>query len=119
MKVSIITATYNSEKTLATCMNSVLNQSHSDIEYVIVDGVSKDGTMALIESKAKAHSNIVYVSEPDKGIYDALNKGIQMATGDVIGFVHSDDVLANPSVLEDIASKFKTQGSVSKFGLII
>jgi glycosyltransferase len=97
-------------------MNSVLNQSHSDIEYVIVDGVSKDGTMALIESKAKAHSNIVYVSEPDKGIYDALNKGIQMATGDVIGFVHSDDVLANPSVLEDIASKFKTQGCDGVYG---
>ncbi|TXE00754.1 glycosyltransferase [Subsaximicrobium wynnwilliamsii] len=116
MKVSIITATYDSELTLPDCMASVLSQSHEDIEYVIIDGDSKDGTLGFIESKAKAHANIVYASEPDKGIYDALNKGIQMATGDVIGFVHSDDYLADPKVIENIVTAFEQHKADGVYG---
>ncbi len=87
-------------------MDSVLNQTHSDIEYIIIDGNSTDRTLSLIKSKAKKHNNIIWVSEPDKGIYDALNKGISKATGDVIGFVHSDDYLANNTILSEIADIF-------------
>ena len=107
MKVSIITATYNSEKTLEFCMNSVLNQTYSDIEYIIVDGGSKDNTTNLIKAKAKEFPNIIWSSEPDKGIYDALNKGIAKATGDVIGFVHSDDYLADNDIMSQIIHVFK------------
>lgn len=109
MKISIITATYNSAKTLEVCLNSVLNQSYKDIEYVIIDGNSKDETLDLIKSKAENNSNIVWLSENDKGIYDALNKGIAKATGDVIGFVHSDDFLADNFIIEKIANIFEAK----------
>ncbi|MBJ7879151.1 glycosyltransferase family 2 protein [Gelidibacter salicanalis] len=106
MKISIITATYNSAKTLELCMDSVLQQTYSNIEYIIVDGGSTDETLNLIKLKSDNHPNIIYSSEPDKGIYDALNKGISKATGDVIGFVHSDDFLADPAVIATIATAF-------------
>ncbi|MCK8480558.1 glycosyltransferase family 2 protein [Psychroserpens algicola] len=108
MKVSIITATYNSEKTLGYCMDSVLNQTYSDIEYIVIDGNSSDNTVDLITSKAKNAPHIVWVSERDKGIYDALNKGIQKATGDIVGFVHSDDYLADTHCVSDIVAAFKS-----------
>ena len=107
MKVSIITATFNSEKTLNICMTSVLEQTYSNIEYILVDGQSSDHTVKLIQEFALQHENIQYISEHDDGIYDALNKGIKKATGDVIGFVHSDDFLANPNIVEDIVCCFK------------
>lgn len=107
MKISIITATYNSAKTLDICMNSVLNQTYQDIEYVIIDGNSNDGTVDLIKEKAKTHENIVWSSETDNGIYDALNKGIKKASGDVVGFVHSDDFLANETIISKIAHVFE------------
>ena len=109
MKISIITATYNSAKTLEVCMDSVLNQSYKNIEYIIIDGNSKDDTLTLIKSKAEIYSNIVFVSESDKGIYDALNKGIAKASGDVVGFVHSDDFLADLNVVSQIAEAFKAE----------
>lgn len=109
MKISIITATYNSAKTLEVCMDSVLNQTYDDIEYILVDGNSKDGTLDLIKSKAQKHENVSWISEPDKGIYDALNKGILKATGDVVGFVHSDDFLANKTIVSKIANAFKSE----------
>lgn len=109
MKVSIITATYNSAKTLEACMDSVLNQTYKDIEYIIIDGNSNDGTIELIKSKAATHSQIVWKSERDKGIYDALNKGIDKASGDVVGFVHSDDFFADNSIIEKIVKAFETE----------
>lgn len=109
MKISIITATYNSCKTLPVCMDSVLNQSYPDIEYIIIDGNSTDGTLDFINAKAETHKNITVVSEPDKGIYDALNKGIAKATGEVIGFVHSDDFLAHPDIISTIVKEFKSK----------
>ena len=95
MKVSIITVSYNSEKTIAHTIESVLAQTYDDIEYWIIDGKSSDGTVTLAESYCSVmeQKGITYhiLSEPDGGIYDAMNKGIRLATGDVIGIINSDD----------------------------
>lgn len=88
-------------------MDSVLSQSYGDIEYIIIDGNSQDKTLEIIKLKAQTHQNIFWISEKDNGIYDALNKGLKMASGDIIGFVHSDDFLANDKVIENIAQAFK------------
>lgn len=109
MKISIITATYNSARTLEVCMDSVLNQTYDNIEYILIDGNSKDTTLDIIKSKAQMHKNVSWISEPDNGIYDALNKGILKASGDVIGFVHSDDFLANNTIVSKIANVFKSE----------
>ena len=106
MKISIITITYNSAKTVQRALESVQSQTYKDIEHVIVDGASTDGTKQLIEAYAKQHNNVRWVSEKDKGIYNALNKGIAMSTGDVIGFLHSDDVLYSPDSIGKIAAAF-------------
>lgn len=92
---SIITVTYNSADTLARAMESVLNQTHAPKEYLIIDGASKDNTVAIAESyketAQKKGINLIIVSEPDKGIYDAMNKGIKMAKGEIVGMINSDD----------------------------
>ncbi|MBK7667437.1 MAG: glycosyltransferase [Sphingobacteriaceae bacterium] len=104
MKISIITVTYNSASTIEQTIQSVLNQSYRNIEYIIVDGVSTDGTLDIIN---KYYSQIhKIVSEKDKGIYDALNKGIDLATGDVIGILHSDDFYMSSNVIENVANSF-------------
>lgn len=107
MKISIITITYNSAKTLQRTFASIIGQTYANIEHIIVDGASTDGTVAMIEAYAKKRPNVRWVSEKDEGIYNALNKGIRMATGDVIGFLHSDDVLFAPDSIEHIAEAFK------------
>lgn len=114
MKVSIITITYNSEKSIADAINSVVSQSYSNIEYIIVDGKSKDKTMEIVASYGDKISK--FVSEPDKGIYDALNKGIKMASGDIVGFMHSDDVFANNDIIAKVVEKFKANDSDSLYG---
>ena len=119
MKISIITITYNSAKTLPRALESVRQQKYDDIEHIIVDGASTDGTVEIIKNYSKGHSKgpsdkvpstkeVRWVSEPDGGIYDALNKGIRMATGDVIGFLHSDDVLYSPDSIGQIAAAFES-----------
>ena len=102
MKISIITATYNSGKTIADTLDSVAAQRHDDIEHVVIDGQSSDDTLAILD----AHSSRIarLVSEPDRGIYDAMNKGIGMATGDVIGLLNSDDVFADRDSLREVAT---------------
>jgi glycosyltransferase len=102
MKVSIITATYNSAATIADTVRSLENQTHNDIEYIIIDGASKDGTLDIIREHCTRVAMLV--SEPDKGIYDALNKGIILSTGDIIGFLHSDDMLAYPDAIKDLVA---------------
>jgi len=104
MKISIITITYNSEKTLRDTIESVLNQSYKDIEYVVVDGKSKDSTCDIVRSYGDRIST--FVSEKDNGLYDALNKGIRLATGDVVGFLHSDDIFASTETIKMIAEAF-------------
>ena len=109
MKISIITITYNSAKTVQHALDSVQSQTYTDIEHIIVDGASTDGTKQLIEAYAKQHSNVRWISEKDKGIYDALNKGIKLATGDIIGFLHSDDVFYSPDSIGQIAAAFEDE----------
>ena len=99
IKVSVITVCKNSEKTIERTIQSVLEQTYSDIEYIIVDGVSTDGTLDIIKKyKVLFGDRMKYVSEPDKGLYDAMNKGIRMATGTVIGIVNSDDYYEKDAV---------------------
>lgn len=108
MKISIITATYNSEKTLKDTLESVLKQTYTNYEHIIIDGMSKDSTIKIVkEYEDKYKGKLRYISEKDTGLYDAMNKGIKMATGDVIGILNSDDVYANETVLEKIANRFK------------
>ncbi len=109
MRVSIITICYNSEATIRETITSVLSQSYSDIEYIIVDGKSKDSTCEIVRSFGDKIS--IFVSEPDKGIYDAMNKGVKLATGDVIGILNSDDFYADANVISDIVSTFKSTGA--------
>jgi glycosyltransferase len=104
MKISIITATYNSSATIGDCIRSVNEQTFPDIEHIIIDGKSNDSTIEII--KAISTRGIKIITESDKGIYDALNKGIQLATGDIIGFLHSDDMFASPQTLQKIADAF-------------
>ncbi|WP_417241071.1 MULTISPECIES: glycosyltransferase family 2 protein [Pseudomonadota] len=114
MKISIITAVYNRETTIGQALQSVASQSHDDIEHVIIDGASKDGTFA--EIKRLETPNMRVISEPDQGIYDALNKGLDMATGDVIGLMHSDDFFAHKDVLKNVAQKFSATLSDAVYG---
>ena len=105
MKVSIITSVFNNEKHIEDAINSVLSQTYSNIEYIIIDGNSKDNTKKIIEKYLDKID--IFVSEPDKGIYDGLNKGILKATGDIIGFLHSDDIYYNNKVIEKVVKAFK------------
>lgn len=107
LKLSIITVCYNAELTIERCIRSVISQGYNNIQYIVIDGASTDGTLSLI-SKYKTQIDII-VSEPDEGIYDAMNKGIAMAAGDVIGMLNADDVFANDDVLSDIAGAFASK----------
>ena len=104
MKISIITVCFNAKKTIEKTINSVLSQTYHNIEYIIIDGGSVDGTIEIIEKyRSKIHK---YISESDYGMYDALNKGINFATGDIIGILNSDDYFCNKNILNLIASIF-------------
>lgn len=120
MKISLITACYNSEATIRTAIESVLSQKGVDIEYIVVDGGSTDGTVEIIREYSSRQSNntnnqtikqssisLKWLSEKDHGMYDAINKGIKMATGDVVGILNADDVLASDETLAHIASAFE------------
>lgn len=104
IKISIITITYNSEKTLERTIKSIIEQKYPNLEYIIVDGASKDGTLSIVEK----YKEYIYkcISEPDKGISDAFNKGIKLATGDVIGIINSDDGLL-PGALNEINKMYE------------
>ena len=107
MKISLITATYNSAETLRDTMQSVLNQTFKDIDYIIVDGGSNDATIDILkEFEPQFEGRLRWVSEKDKGIYDAMNKGVKMAHGDVVGILNSDDFFASDKVLETVNAAF-------------
>lgn len=113
MKISIITATYNSEASIRTTFESVLSQAYKDIEYLVVDGGSKDGTLDIIkEFEPRFEGRMHWSSEPDNGLYDALNKGIRRATGDVVGILNSDDFFTSNDVLEFVAANIKDVDAV-------
>ena len=133
MKISVITAVFNNVGHISSCLESVCSQTWPDIEHIIVDGGSTDGTLDIIkqvasgELRATSHRSgerltphtsrlTQFVSERDRGIYDALNKGIRMATGDVIGFLHSDDIYANETVMNRVAETMTESGTDSCYG---
>lgn len=105
MKISVVTAVYNRKQTILDAMESVLQQSWEDIEHIVQDGVSVDGTLDIIHEQNDPRISLV--SAPDNGIYDAINLGMQRATGDVIGLMHSDDIFAHPNVLRQVATAFE------------
>lgn len=111
MKISIVTVSYNSEKTINDTIQSVLNQTYSNIEYIMVDGQSKDNTIAIIKESEKIFfekgKEFKWIFEKDNGIYDAINKGIELATGDIVGILNSDDYYYDTDVIRDIASVFE------------
>jgi glycosyltransferase len=110
LKVSIITITYNSAATVEDTIRSVVSQDFPDIEYIIVDGLSKDSTLSIVNRYSPYIAKVV--SEKDKGLYDALNKGIKLATGDVVGMLHSDDLYADNNVISKVAQKFAADPSI-------
>jgi len=113
MKISIITVCYNSVTTIRDTFESVLSQTYPDIEYIVVDGDSKDETIHIIkEYEPKFYGKMRWISEPDNGLYDAMNKGIKMAKGDVIGILNSDDVFFDMSVLEKIMFVFNNTNDI-------
>ncbi|SBO12209.1 PGL/p-HBAD biosynthesis glycosyltransferase/MT3031 [Vibrio mediterranei] len=109
MKVSIITATFNSSQTILDTLRSLNMQTYLDIEYIVIDGASSDDTVSVVEENSGRKTTIV--SEPDKGIYDALNKGISTATGDIVGFLHSDDLFAYPDAIKDLVETLEREGT--------
>lgn len=117
MKISIITVCYNSASTIEKTILSVAGQSYKNIEYLIVDGNSRDNTLEIV----KKHEDKItkWISESDKGLYDAMNKGIEMATGDLIGILNSDDVFNNESVLEEVADFHKKNTIDASVGNIL
>lgn len=114
LKISVITVCYNAEATIAQTIKSVIAQDYNNIEYIIVDGNSSDGTITVAE-KYREHIHIL-LSEPDKGIYDAMNKGIALATGDVVGILNADDFFADENVLTVVARAFKTSNPDIVYG---
>jgi len=114
MKVSIITSCFNRKETIRGAIESVLAQDYQDIEYIVVDGASTDNSLDII-NEYKERIDII-VSEPDHGMYEAINKGIRMATGDVIGLVHSDDFLYDSHIVTDIVKKFEETNADFVYG---
>ena len=113
MKISVITATYNSAQTVRDTFESLLAQTYQDIECIVVDGASKDGTLDIIrEFEPRFGGRMKWSSEPDKGIYDAMNKGLARATGDVVGILNSDDFFTAPDILEEVAKAFEADNTL-------
>ncbi|WNJ19274.1 glycosyltransferase family 2 protein [Pontibacter sp. G13] len=117
MKVSIVTISYNASSSIRTCIESVLNQDYPDIEYIIVDGGSSDDTMEIVQEYADKISHIS--SESDEGIYDAMNKGMAKATGDIVAQLNADDFYASPDILSQVVEKFQSTGSDIVFGNLV
>ena len=114
MKVSIITVVYNGAEHIRDCIESVLNQTYPDIEYIIVDGKSSDATIEIVQSYGTKVAR--FLSESDKGLYDAMNKGIGLATGEVIGLLNADDFYRHERVIENMVALFRRTGSDAVYG---
>lgn len=117
MTISIITATYNSGATIADTLRSVLHQTYEDFELLVVDGASTDNTMEIVRSfEADFKGRLRYISEPDRGLYDAMNKGLRLVTGDVVGILNSDDFFTTDHSLEHIAQAFQDEHIDASYG---
>jgi glycosyltransferase involved in cell wall biosynthesis len=110
MKVSVITVCFNRKNTIEQAIRSVVEQDYPDIEYIVIDGNSSDGTKDIIESYSDKITQ--YISEPDKGMYDAINKGLSLATGDIVGLMHSDDVFYDKAVVSKIVKAFQNGSDI-------
>lgn len=114
MKISIITIAFNNENDIKFTIESVIGQSYKNIEYIIIDGKSQDGTLDII--KGYGDRIDLLISEPDKGIYDAINKGIQRSTGDVVGLIHAGDQIYDKFTIEKIVNHFQTHDIEASYG---
>lgn len=117
MKISIITVTYNSAETVEDTIQSVVNQTYPDLEYIIVDGLSKDHTLDIVKKYGDKIAKVV--SEKDKGIYDAINKGVDLATGEVVAILNSDDLYSHNRVIEAIMKTFTDSGADAVYGDLV
>lgn len=115
--VSIITVVYNSRSTIVQNLNSVISQTYPHIEHIIIDGASTDGTLQLIDKVKKKVTKLI--SEPDKGIYDAMNKGLSLAGGEIIGFLNADDAYYDETTISTVVSEMEKTGSDSCYGDLI
>ena len=114
MLISVVTACYNSATTLSGALDGVLNQKYNELEHIVIDGDSTDNTRDILE--ARPQGQLRWSSEPDQGIYDALNKGIALATGDIVGFLHADDVYASTDVLAHVVRAFEDPAVHAVYG---
>ncbi|MBO6658646.1 MAG: glycosyltransferase [Pseudomonadales bacterium] len=114
LSLSIVTATHNSADTIASCFDSIAEQTYRNVQHIVVDGASTDGTQDVVTSHS--HQPDVFQSEPDAGVYDGLNKGVRLASGDVIGFLHSDDMYGSCVTLEHVADCFKNPSTQAVYG---
>jgi len=121
LKVSIITVVYNNKETIQEAINSVLVQDYGDVEYIIVDGASTDGTVEVVDQAIRIHSNknIKFISENDNGIYDAMNKGIDLANGDIVGILNSDDLYYDKHCLSIVMNEFQNRNTDSVFADLV
>src|ERR1700690_569956 len=117
LKMSVVTAVYNRQRTVGQAIDSVLAQSYPAVESIVIDGASTDGTFAVLEPYRPRLG--VLISERDQGIYDALNKGIKHATGDVVGFLHADDIFENTEVLAKVAAAFQDPAIDAVYGDLV
>lgn len=117
MKISIITVVWNNKNTIKDAIDSVLSQTYKDIEYIIIDGASIDGTIEIIKSYGDKINK--FLSEPDKGLYDAMNKGIKLAIGDVVGILNSDDFYMNEYTIEKVVKEFKSKNCDSVYADLV
>lgn len=116
MKISIITPSYNSERTIKDTLVSILNQTHADVEHIVVDGLSRDETCKIVEYKSPQS---ILLSEKDDGLYDAMNKGIARATGEIISILNSDDMYYDENVLDTVVKEFKDSNADIVYGHIV
>lgn len=117
IKISVVTAVYNRQQTVGQALDSVLSQTYPAVESIVIDGASTDGTLAVLEPYRQRLA--VLISERDQGIYDALNKGIKHATGNVVGFLHADDVFENSEVLAKVAAAFQDPAIDAVYGDLV
>lgn len=117
IKISVVTATFNSSATLPATLESLAAQTYANVEHLVIDGGSSDNTMKLVQSDR--FTNRVTLTEPDDGLFDALNKGVARATGEVIGVLHSDDVLGSSDVLASVAREFRDPAVLAVYGNLV
>lgn len=117
LKFSLVSVTFNSDATLKDTIESILNQSFPNLEYIVVDGLSKDNTVNVIkEYESRFSGRLKWISEKDKGLYDAMNKGIRMATGDIVGIINSDDFYHRTDILAKVADAFQDETVQAVYG---